>query len=162
MDKRNLVQYSHYESDSLPLLLTPIGTLTVCAGSRFNYKIPTETFYDYEAGNTDNLRLYMVENDRSPIPSNFWMHFDEATHMLKGKPTDRDIGITDYLLIAVDMNGGLATDSLHVAVVPRSHFSCKGVKRSRNKRRHRKRTAKQRQERRERRQQRTKDTSKQQ
>ncbi|EDO25455.1 predicted protein, partial [Nematostella vectensis] len=85
-----------------PLLLTPVGTIAVQANHGFIYRIPYDTFFDREYGNTRNLDLRLRAGDRSRLPPGSWVTLEEAEQEIYIMPDEKLTGSHKFVLVAVD------------------------------------------------------------
>jgi len=80
-----------------------------------NYRIPKDTFNDYEDGNTRNLKLVLLTVDgMSPVHP--WVKLNAKTQRLYGLPLPLHEGRQEYMLTAIDTGGKLARDPFEIDV----------------------------------------------
>lgn len=98
-----------------PLVMKPIGTLTITQGQQMKYHIPLDTFHDKEDGYTTNLTL-MASMDNKDLPS--WIFLNSSNQDLIILPIDSSaVGTHNLHLTAVDRGGFAATDIIEVKVL---------------------------------------------
>ncbi|XP_048483992.1 dystroglycan 1 isoform X4 [Plutella xylostella] len=100
-----------------PVTRNQVDHLTATVGHLLVYKVPEDTFYDPEDGNTRRLRLSLRYSDRSELPRAHWLQFDANNQEFYGLPAGSDVGSTQYQLVAEDSTKKSAYDSLIVEVV---------------------------------------------
>ena len=83
--------------------------------------MPPDTFYDFEDGNSRNLKLLFVTVDGLTLPKNSWIKFNQTTQTLYGMPLSIHEGKQDYIMAAIDSKGKIARDAFEVVVVRRPH-----------------------------------------
>ncbi|OTF70375.1 hypothetical protein BLA29_002504, partial [Euroglyphus maynei] len=98
-----------------PFVNKRISKLSITAGKFWQYTIPEDTFYDKEDGNTRQLRLGFFM-DSEILPADYWIQFDNENQYLYALPTDDNIGRYRFNLVAVDLQGGEATEILEIYV----------------------------------------------
>lgn len=87
--------------------------------SQIDIVFPQDTFYDPEDG-TD-LRLSLLNYDRSALNPKHWLQFDSKNQEFYGVPKYGDAGQSEYVLVAEDREGLQATDALVVVVSDSQH-----------------------------------------
>lgn len=104
-----------------PRIHHPIKRINATVGDIIKYRIPENTFYDFEDGSTRNLRLTLLTSDNVHPPKSYWLQFDPRSQEIYGLPSDSEIGRHDFLLNAVDSDGHAVPDSfiIHVSHLPR-------------------------------------------
>ena len=65
-----------------PTVRSQITVLNIPVWSVFNYKIPADTFYDTEDGNTRNLALHLADGRGQTISTNSWLQLNSATQTI--------------------------------------------------------------------------------
>ena len=83
--------------------------------------MPPDTFYDFEDGNSRNLKLLFVSVDGLTVPKNSWIKFNQSAQTLYGMPLAIHEGKQDYIMAAIDSKGKIARDAFEVVVVRRPH-----------------------------------------
>ena len=97
-----------------PMVLNPTTTQTVAGGLPWSYTLPQDLFRDIDAG--DSLGYQVVRGDGSALPS--WLSFDAATRTFSGNPGVGDLGTVNLQIIATDIAGASATNTLQILVSP--------------------------------------------
>ncbi len=82
-------------------------------------QVPPDTFYDFEDGNSRNLKLLLVTVDGLSMPRNSWIKFNQTTQTLYGMPLPIHAGKQDYIMAAIDSMGKIARDAFEILVVRR-------------------------------------------
>ena len=83
----------------------------------FCLQISSDTFYDFEDGDTRNLELRLLVADGLDVPPGDWLQMDTQTQTLLGTPGTHDVGIHQYILVAMDTGGKIAKDVFQVTVL---------------------------------------------
>jgi hypothetical protein len=101
-----------------PIIRQRIPKLRLTSGVFWRYEIPVDTFFDFEDGNTRDLKLAfsLVENSDVPI-AEYFIQFDSENHILYALPAENHIGRHRFVLTAVDKAGELVRDELEISVV---------------------------------------------
>ncbi len=84
-------------------------------------QVPPDTFYDFEDGNSRNLKLLFMTVDGLTLPRNSWVKFNQETQTLYGMPLQAHEGKQDYIMAAIDSKGKIARDAFEILVVRRPH-----------------------------------------
>ncbi|XP_049877317.1 dystroglycan 1 isoform X2 [Pectinophora gossypiella] len=100
-----------------PVARNQVDIITPVVGHLLVYKVPEDTFFDPEDGDTRNLKLSLRYSDSSEIPEGHWLQFDAKNQEFYGLPAPSDEGSINYQLIAEDSSQKTAYDSLMVDVV---------------------------------------------
>ena len=106
--------------DYKPILKNDIDRIDVFVGDILNYRIPTDTFYDFEDGDTTRLKLVLLYVNGMTIPPTSWIKFDQERQVIYGLPLPSDEGRREYLLSAIDSHGKIARDAFEVVVKKRN------------------------------------------
>ncbi|KAG8335221.1 cytoskeletal anchoring at plasma membrane [Homalodisca vitripennis] len=102
-----------------PIPRNQVDLLNATLGQLLVYTVPEDTFYDPEDGSTRNMKLSLLNMDRSPIGSTHWLQFDIKNQEFYGIPMAVfDIGRREYQLVCKDSGGLTAYDGLVVVVHP--------------------------------------------
>ena len=90
-----------------PFLLNPVDNITVTFGQYFEYKIPSDTFYDLQDGTTEKVTLGLVNTDQSELTEDSWVQFDADRQVIFGLPLEvGDIDpMNEFVLVAKDSSG---------------------------------------------------------
>ncbi|CAH0590361.1 unnamed protein product [Chrysodeixis includens] len=99
-----------------PVTRNQVDHLTATVSHLFVYKVPEDTFFDPEDGDTRNLALSLRYSDRTELPAGHWLQFDAKNQEFYGLPAPSDEGSVSYQLIAEDSSKKSAYDSLIVEV----------------------------------------------
>ncbi|KAJ8717197.1 hypothetical protein PYW08_005596 [Mythimna loreyi] len=100
-----------------PVTRNQVDHFTATVGHLLVYKVPEDTFYDPEDGDTRKLSLSLRYSDRTELPAGHWLQFDAKNQEFYGLPAPSDEGSVSYQLIAEDSTKMSAYDSLVVEVV---------------------------------------------
>lgn len=103
-----------------PRLRNPINRINATVGDVIKYKIPDETFYDFEDGSTRHLRLTLLTREKLQLPKSSWLQFDSRNQELYGIAMESDVGEHYYQLNAIDSDGYPVPDNFVVQVHPLS------------------------------------------
>ncbi|XP_014220213.1 dystroglycan-like isoform X2 [Trichogramma pretiosum] len=95
-----------------PVPRNQIDRLNATAGQLFVYRVPKDTFFDEEDGDTRSMKATLLTASRTEIPSSDWLQFDSSNQEFYGVPMDQDVGQKTYQLVVKDSEGLEATDSL--------------------------------------------------
>ena len=105
-------------NNTSPVLLNPIGQLTVQQGKGIHFVVPYNTFYDNEDHYTPNLNLEMRTSSHTELPSNSWILFNKATQEIYGLPFDvNQIGLHKFVMFATDKEGLKTSNEFEVRVL---------------------------------------------
>ncbi|XP_022823767.1 dystroglycan isoform X3 [Spodoptera litura] len=99
-----------------PVTRNQVDHLTATVGHLLVYKVPEDTFFDPEDGDTRSLSLSLRYSDRTELPAGHWLQFDAKNQEFYGLPAPSDEGSVSYQLIAEDSSKKSAYDSLIVEV----------------------------------------------
>ncbi|XP_022255800.1 dystroglycan-like [Limulus polyphemus] len=99
-----------------PMIKNPINRIKIQAGEILQFFIPEDTFYDNEDGITPNLKLIFLTLDQEELPTSSWIQFDSDSLKLFGLPLKENIGIHEFQILAVDMEGKTVSDAFVVIV----------------------------------------------
>ena len=99
-----------------PILKNDIDRITVVVGDVLHYKVPRDTFYDFEDGDTENLKLVFLTVDGLTLPRNSWVRFNASTQTLYGLALASHVGRQEYLMAAIDSRGKIARDAFEIVV----------------------------------------------
>jgi len=103
-----------------PYINKRIRKLELIAGKYWKYIIPSDTFVDFEDGDTRKLKLTFLmsssESAQEQPPSNYWIQFDHENQYLYALTTEDDVGKHFFNLVAVDSSGAHVTETLEVHV----------------------------------------------
>lgn len=102
-----------------PMLRNPIERINTTVGEILRFKIPDDTFYDFEDGSTRYLTLLFLTIESVQPPKSSWVQFDHKSQELYGLPFDGDAGRHEFQLVAMDSNGLQINDVFIIEVHPR-------------------------------------------
>lgn len=96
-----------------PTVRNPVDQVRAFVGQLLVFKVPTDTFYDPE--DLIDLKLTLLNGDRSKLDPNHWLQFDAKNREFYGVPGPHDKS-QQYILVAEDKNGLTTNDALMVEV----------------------------------------------
>ncbi|KAJ8404077.1 hypothetical protein AAFF_G00344270 [Aldrovandia affinis] len=99
-----------------PTLRNHIDKVIAFAGTYFEVKVPSDTFFDREDGTTDKLRLTLRKNHKEVPAEGSWIQFNSTSQLLYGLPDLQQVGLHEYFMQATDKDGLSATDAFEVRV----------------------------------------------
>jgi dystroglycan 1 len=99
-----------------PTVRNPVDRVTAIVGQLLVFEVPDDTFYDPE--DQTDLKLMLLNEDRSPLKADHWLQFDTKNKEFFGVPlTNQPHKIEErYVLVAEDKAGLAANDALIVEV----------------------------------------------
>lgn len=100
-----------------PKLANPIPDTSVHADTYFKYKIPANTFYEDDDGDTLKLSAKLI--NMQPLPD--WLSFDTITNTFSGTPSEPDN--FNILVTATDKASNYAMDIFIITVEAVSNIS---------------------------------------
>nr|XP_019963476.1 PREDICTED: dystroglycan [Paralichthys olivaceus] len=103
-------------SNHKPSLKNPLDQVNALVGTYFEVKIPLDTFFDYEDGTTDKLRLTLRQNHNEVVGEGSWIQFNTTSQLLYGLPDVQHVGKHEYFIYATDKGGLNAIDAFEVRV----------------------------------------------
>ncbi|XP_060923467.1 dystroglycan 1-like [Limanda limanda] len=103
-------------SNHKPSLKNPLDQVNALVGTYFEVKIPLDTFFDYEDGTTDKLRLTLRQNHNEVVGDASWIQFNSTSQLLYGLPDAAHVGKHEYFIYATDKGGLNAIDAFEVRV----------------------------------------------
>lgn len=103
-------------SVSTPMIKNRIKKLYMVVGKPWSYQIPPDTYVDNEDGNTRNLKLLFMTEDRTAVEPASWIQFDPEKQLLYALPLDEDTGKYKFILEAMDSDGLTIQDNLDIHV----------------------------------------------
>lgn len=106
-----------------PRLINHIDLIDLYVGQPLKFRVPHDTFYDVEDGDTNNLTLEMTTADGELLSPSSWVTFDAETHTIYALPGEEQIGKPDFLMAAKDSGGRSVRDAFefHVTVANKSN-----------------------------------------
>ncbi|XP_069062876.1 dystroglycan 1 [Pleurodeles waltl] len=104
------------EPNNPPILKNHIDRVDTWVGTYFEVKIPSDTFYDYEDGTTDKLRLTLKMKDQQLLAENSWVQFNSTSQLMYGMPHASLGRKHEYFMHASDKGGKTAVDAFEIHV----------------------------------------------
>ncbi|XP_076363552.1 dystroglycan 1-like [Tachypleus tridentatus] len=98
-----------------PTVQNHIKKLQAYVGQIWNFEIPSDIFYDYEDGDTRNLKLILLPEEKTTILSS-WIQFDPEKQKLYALPLVDNIGKHNLKLEAMDSHGMSTFDLFEIQV----------------------------------------------
>ncbi|MBN3306192.1 DAG1 protein, partial [Amia calva] len=99
-----------------PELRNHIDQVDAWVGTYFEVKIPSDTFYDFQDGTTDKLRLTLRMNQNEVVGDASWIQFNSTSQLMYGLPDPTHVGKHEYFMHATDKGGLSAVDAFEVHV----------------------------------------------
>lgn len=96
-----------------PTVRNPVDRVSAFVGQLLVFEVPKDTFYDPE--DLTDLKLTLLNEDRSKLEPNHWLQFDAKNREFYGVPSVHDKS-QQYILVAEDRNGLTTNDALIVEV----------------------------------------------
>lgn len=101
-----------------PTVRNPVDRVVANVGQLLVFPVPKDTFYDPE--DFTDLKLTLLNHDRSPLESSHWLQFDAKNREFFGVPTVHD-KTQQYILVAEDKSGLTTNDALMVEVEQKNY-----------------------------------------
>jgi neurexin len=100
-----------------PTLRNHVDIITATIGELLIYVVPTDTFYDPE--DQTDLKLTLLNEDRTPLDPSHWLQFDSKNREFYGVPMALNGPKSEerYVLVAEDKSGLTANDALVVEII---------------------------------------------
>ncbi|MBF0185910.1 MAG: putative Ig domain-containing protein, partial [Magnetococcales bacterium] len=95
-----------------PTVAIPLANQSAVQGVALNYRLPTGSFVDVDAG--DSLTMTATDLNGQVLPS--WLHFDAATQTFSGTPQAGDVGSVMVKVTATDSHQASVSDSFMIEV----------------------------------------------
>lgn len=102
-----------------PMLRNAIEQINTTVGEILRFKVPDDTFYDFEDGSTRYLSLTFLMIDNIQPPKSSWVQFNPKSQELYGLPFESDAGRHEFQMVAVDSDGLQVNDAFVIIVQPR-------------------------------------------
>ena len=106
--------------NNAPVAKQPLDDVYVPVCSTFSFRIPEDTFFDIEDGNTRELKLKLLTEDLLPISKTSWVQFVESTQVVYGFSKVVDFKAVSskivYFLEATDKGGKSAYTKLNLVI----------------------------------------------
>ena len=99
---------------SSPRLVQPIGRILAYSGGLLRYSIPDDIFVDDDDGNASNLSLVLQFINKVPVPSSYWLKFDNISRLISGVSLVKNSWKRSFRLVARDRHGNEAVDTFEV------------------------------------------------
>lgn len=106
-------------SNFAPMLRNPIERINTTVGEILRFKVPDDTFYDFEDGSTRYLTLTFLTIENVQPPKSSWVQFNPKSQELYGLPFEGDVKKHEFQLVAMDSNGQHINDVFVIEVHPR-------------------------------------------
>jgi dystroglycan 1 len=97
-----------------PTVPNPVDRVKAYTGQLLVFEVPKDTFYDPE--DFTDLKLTLLNEDRSKLEPNHWLQFDAKNREFYGVPTIQEKNQQGYILVAEDKSGLTTNDALVVEV----------------------------------------------
>ncbi|TEW54078.1 hypothetical protein E2R68_09360, partial [Psychromonas sp. RZ22] len=94
-------------TNDAPIVTQPVVAQTATEDTGFSFALPSDTFNDVDNG--DHLTL-----SATGLPS--WLHFDAATGIFSGTPSNADVGKLPITVTATDSHGAQVSTSFALTV----------------------------------------------
>ena len=101
---------------SPPQLVRPIGRIFVYSGSLLWFLVPENIFIDEEDGNALNLTLVLQFSNKVPVPSSYWLKFDNTSLLITGIALMENSWERPFRLVARDQHGNEAVETFELFV----------------------------------------------
>lgn len=101
------------EQNFPPTVRNPVDQVAAYVGQLLVYEVPRDTFYDPE--DQTELKLSLLNGDRSKLDPNHWLQFDAKNREFYGVPGPHDQS-QQYILVAEDKSGLTTNDALIIEV----------------------------------------------
>ena len=113
--------YSSVTTGSPPRIISQVPVINAELCGSFSYRIPENTFFDQEDGNTRQLTLSLYLTNGMPLPRTSWIQFIQSTQVIYGlfKVMERQShneSIIQYSLVAMDKDGNRATTTVRISL----------------------------------------------
>ena len=102
-----------------PEVMNPIEKQDVTVGEIFELRVPRNTFYDQEDGNTRRMTIVMLTSDHLTLPIDSWIEFDKSMQIMRGLPLSEQAGLYHYFMFAVDSHANIGEFYFEIEVHPR-------------------------------------------
>ncbi|XP_076304709.1 dystroglycan 1-like [Tachypleus tridentatus] len=99
-----------------PMLRNPIEQINGTVGEILRFRVPDDTFYDFEDGSTRYLKLTFLTIDNINPPKSLWVQFDAKSQELYGLPFDNDVGRHEFQMVAMDEHGKEVNDAFVIVI----------------------------------------------
>eukprot|EP00795_Rhopilema_esculentum_P015219 gene15219-6422_t len=120
LDQSSVMVKNSCISNRFPVAVKSLE-INVSLCQKLDFKIPMETFYDPEDGNTRNLELSFTKEANVAIDKQSWIQFDKDKQIVYGYPRLPEIKVQDnnrsYWLSAKDKEGKTAMTRLKVKLI---------------------------------------------
>ncbi|XP_035724746.1 dystroglycan-like isoform X4 [Vespa mandarinia] len=121
MNRQSVIPKAHTEEPKVnfpPVPRNQVDHVNATVGELLVFKVPEDTFFDSEDGSSRNMKMSLLTIERTPIPPDEWLQFDNKNQEFYGVPLQNDVGRKEYQLVVTDREGASATDGLVVVVHP--------------------------------------------
>ena len=105
---------------TVPFVQRPLPFLKVFICNSFSYRIPEDTFFDQEDGNTRNLHVELLTINERKLPKRSWIQFVESSQVVYGNlqinNLDNQVSHQNFFLKATDSDDFSVTTLLTVVL----------------------------------------------
>ncbi|GAB6033486.1 hypothetical protein CHUAL_013371 [Chamberlinius hualienensis] len=108
-----------------PVKKTRIQKQVFIAGKISRFQIPPGTFFDFEDGETSNLKLILTHADGSALQTTSWIQFSPVRQEIYAIPLEENIGKWEFHLEAMDSDGASVKELVEIHV--RQHPSSRAT-----------------------------------
>ncbi|RZF44851.1 hypothetical protein LSTR_LSTR000803 [Laodelphax striatellus] len=99
-----------------PRISERLPQLAVTAGKLLQYTIPDNTFSDLEDGNTRELSIDFLTNEKNPLERSSWIQFNPQSLTIYALPLEEHVSKWYFTIKATDSEGESVSDEVVVAV----------------------------------------------
>ena len=103
-----------------PTITSRLAFLNVSVCGMFSFRIPENTFYDTEDGDTRKLTLNLANAQNQPLSGNFWLQLNKSSQTIYGYATAAtafELTKTSLILTATDRTSLSASNSFTVNII---------------------------------------------
>ena len=109
------------ENCSSPPSLPPVANRSLTAEvklcQKLDFKVPMDTFYDPEEGNTRNLSLSLLKENKQALDLDSWVQIDRTSQTIYGYPRINSPRKYKYQLIASDAQENTASAPVDISII---------------------------------------------
>lgn len=102
------------DNNNSPYVDKRIPKAAVVAGKPFSIEIEEDVFQDEEDGT--NLRLELLNKDKSEINASSWIQFDASKRSIYGLPIEKLVSKYEFVVRATDKAGAIAEEIFEITV----------------------------------------------
>lgn len=114
VDSVVIVGAGTFYSNSKPQLVNSIPDQQLRVKESLSYQVPSNTFYDADAGDTATYTAELSSGAALPA----WLSFNATTRVFSGSPTASDEGTITIKIKVTDSKGANVSDEFTVTVLP--------------------------------------------